>query len=451
MSTPADVSRPAGRQVPVYKRKRRRIYAAIGAAAIVAIALIIWAVTQGSSGTALPGFTITYGQGTVANSDSIIASDPALAKTIPAGLHFVPFDAGVTAIAEMRSGSLEVISGVGNPPVVGAIGTDTGITVVIAQSFDADALIVPPSITAPAQLAGKSVGVLVGSSEDYELRGWLALEHLTSSVKVIGFASEQAASAAYLGGSVSAAYVQAGPEAALIAKGGHPITDAEQIAKLGVPGLNVVAVADSVIKSDPTLVQKYVCAEVQATRLFTGPQAAKYLTNSASVQGVPGNLIVTATKSYPFIPLSQQLYWLGSFPHELSGGMQRRAAFARAMVTRPSLLLMDEPFGALDAITRVRMHEFLLRMWERYRITIIFVTHDIEEAVLLGDRVAVMGGRPPGIREVIDVPLRRPRRAIDVNTEEFLEVKRQIRASLIAPAVNRPGRDRLPARQPRKE
>jgi len=106
--------------------------------------------------------------------------------------------------------------------------------------------------------------------------------------------------------------VQAGPEAQLIAKGGHPLIDAEQIAKLGIPGLNVVAVADSVVKSDPALVQKYVCAEVQATRLFTGPQAAKYLTQSAKVQGVPGNLIVTATKNFPFIPLSQQLHWLGS-------------------------------------------------------------------------------------------------------------------------------------------
>jgi taurine transport system substrate-binding protein len=314
MSTPVDVSKPARKQVPVYKRKRRRIYAVIGAVAIIVIALIIWTVTRGTPGTPVPGFTIAYGQGTVANSDSIIASDPALAKTIPADLHFVPFDAGVTAIAEMRSGSLQAISGVGNPPVIGAIGTDTGVDVVIAQSFDADALIVPPSITVPAQLAGKSVGVLVGSSEDYELRGWLALEHLTSSVKVIGFASEQAASAAYLGGSVSAAYVQAGPEAALIAKGGHPIVDAEQIAKLGIPGLNVVAVADSVVKSDPALVQKYVCAEVQATRLFTGSQAARYLTQSAKVQGVPGDLIVTATRAYPFIPLSQQLYWLGSAP-----------------------------------------------------------------------------------------------------------------------------------------
>ena len=121
-----------------------------------------------------------------------------------------------------------------------------------------------------------------------------------------------------------------------------------------------------------------------------------------------------------------------AFPHELSGGMQHRAAFARAMVTRPSVLLMDEPFGALDAITRVRMHEFLLSMWEEYRITIIFVTHDIEEAVLIGDRVAVMGGRPPGIKEIIDVPLGRPRHALDVDTEEFLAVKRRIRASLTA-------------------
>lgn len=119
-----------------------------------------------------------------------------------------------------------------------------------------------------------------------------------------------------------------------------------------------------------------------------------------------------------------------AFPHELSGGMQHRAAFARAMMTRPSVLLMDEPFGALDAFTRLRMHEFLLSMWEQYRITIIFVTHDIEEAILLGDRVALMGGRPPGIREVIDVPLGRPRHALDVDTEQFLAVKRRIRASL---------------------
>ncbi|MGO9080736.1 MAG: ABC transporter ATP-binding protein [Streptosporangiaceae bacterium] len=121
-----------------------------------------------------------------------------------------------------------------------------------------------------------------------------------------------------------------------------------------------------------------------------------------------------------------------AFPHELSGGMRHRAAFARALASRPSLLLMDEPFGALDAITRERMHDFLLDMWGQYRTTIIFVTHDIEEAIMLGDRVAAMGGRPPGIREVIDIPLARPRYALDADTEAFLTVKRQIRRSLMS-------------------
>lgn len=85
------------------------------------------------------------------------------------------------------------------------------MVVVVAQSFDADALIVPATITSAAQLAGKSVGVLVGSSEDFKLRGWLKLNRLTGSVKVVGLASEQAVAAAYLSGALQGAYVQAGP------------------------------------------------------------------------------------------------------------------------------------------------------------------------------------------------------------------------------------------------
>jgi taurine transport system substrate-binding protein len=313
MSDTADTVTPARTSVPLYKRRRRRIYTATGAVIVIVIAAIVWAVTRGSSGPGtLPGFTIAYGQGNIASADSIVDSDPAIARTIPAHLHFVPFDAGVTAIAEMRSGDLQAISGVGNPPVVGAIGTNTGVDVVLAESFDDDGLVVPASITAPSQLAGKSVAVLVGSSEDYELRGWLGLEHLTSSVKVVSFSSEQAAAAAYLAGDVTGAYVQGGPELQLEQHGGHVLTDAPKIAKQGIPGLNVLAVSQTTVKNDPALVQKYVCAEVQATRLFTGPQGAKYLTQSAKVQGVPGNLIVQGTRSYPFIPLNQQLYWLGT-------------------------------------------------------------------------------------------------------------------------------------------
>jgi NitT/TauT family transport system ATP-binding protein len=78
------------------------------------------------------------------------------------------------------------------------------------------------------------------------------------------------------------------------------------------------------------------------------------------------------------------------------------------------------------------MHEFLLDLWEQHRITLIFVTHDIEEAILLGDRVAVMGGRAPGIGETIDIPLARPRHALDADTEVFLTTKRRIRAALMA-------------------
>jgi taurine transport system substrate-binding protein len=307
---------PAAGPSAYQRRRRRRWLAAAVATAVVAAAAI--AVLVLTSGGGKPKFTVAYGQGNVANSDSVIHSQPALAKSIPAQLKFVPFDAGVTAIAELRSGALQAISGVGNPPVVGAIGNGTGVTVVIAQSFDADALIVPPSISGPAQLAGRSVGVLIGSSEDFELRGWLGLQHLTGKVKVVGLESEQAVAAAYLSGSLQGAYVQAGPEAQLLAKGGHPLTNAEQIAKLGIPGLNVVAVSDGAIRSHPDLVQKYVCAEVQATRDFTGPQGARFLRESAGVQGVPGNVIVQATKDFPWIPLDQQLHWLGSAAHDPS-------------------------------------------------------------------------------------------------------------------------------------
>lgn len=119
------------------------------------------------------------------------------------------------------------------------------------------------------------------------------------------------------------------------------------------------------------------------------------------------------------------------FPHELSGGMQQRAGLARALAVNPLILLMDEPFGSVDAQTRQLLQEELLDLWQREKKTVIFVTHSMDEAVYLSDRVVIMTPRPGRVAEILDVPLPRPRASDDVRrSPEFVELTNYIWDSL---------------------
>lgn len=124
------------------------------------------------------------------------------------------------------------------------------------------------------------------------------------------------------------------------------------------------------------------------------------------------------------------------YPSQLSGGMQQRVAIARALANQPRVLLMDEPFGALDAQTRAKMQSYLLQIWRNVDITIIFITHDLDEAVYLSDRILVLDANPGRVNEIIEVPVARPRSPKQHLNPEYLATKAHIE-SLIHP----PGED----------
>lgn len=134
-----------------------------------------------------------------------------------------------------------------------------------------------------------------------------------------------------------------------------------------------------------------------------------------------------------------------SYPHQLSGGMKQRAAIARALANEPRILLMDEPFGALDPQTRQQMQAYLLQIWKNVDITIFFITHDLDEAIFLSDRILVLDPRPGRVRGIVEVPVPRPRNHDQLREPEFLATKAHLE-TIIHPedAHEAPVFDKLP-------
>jgi NitT/TauT family transport system ATP-binding protein len=132
-----------------------------------------------------------------------------------------------------------------------------------------------------------------------------------------------------------------------------------------------------------------------------------------------------------------------SYPHELSGGMKQRVAIARALANEPRVLIMDEPFGALDAITRGKMQAYLLQIWKKVDITILFITHDLDEAIYLSDRILVLGVNPGGVREIIENPVPRPRSPAQFVSPEFIALKTRLDELIHAPTGDEE-EDKLP-------
>jgi NitT/TauT family transport system ATP-binding protein len=122
-----------------------------------------------------------------------------------------------------------------------------------------------------------------------------------------------------------------------------------------------------------------------------------------------------------------------SYPHELSGGMKQRVAIARALANRPRILIMDEPFAALDAQTRCQMQAYLLQIWKKVDVTILFITHDLDEAAYLADRILVMSANPGRVAEFIKNPVPRPRSDAQFLSAEFLALKKRLEEHIHPP------------------
>ena len=277
-------------------------------AAVTAMGLLAACESSGASEGSTLG--VGYFQSATIGPEVLVAGNPELADKVDGTFKLTPIDSGVAGLAQLRGGAFPFVSGVGNPPVVGAIAQDTKLKVIYAEYFDAAQLIVGPDITSNDQLTGKTVGDLQGSSEDFEVRGWLEKQGLTDKTKVVGFPSEAAVAAAFKAHKIDAAYVEIAQalEPKKSAQGRQVVT-AEEIAKLGYPSLNVLAVTDEFASKNKQVVQQVVCQVMRAHTIATSDQGDTYITRAAKTVGAVGDQAVAATKVIPFVPADEELSW----------------------------------------------------------------------------------------------------------------------------------------------
>lgn len=162
----------------------------------------------------------------------------------------------------------------------------------------------------------------------------------------------------------------------------------------------------------------------QQYALFPWMTVKKNVMFGLKLQGIKGR--EAEEKAMKYIKMVQLEDFLDHYPKELSGGMKQRVAIARAYAVNPSVLLMDEPFGALDAQTRTQLQSELLETWEKEQKTCFFITHDVDEAIILAQKVIIMSARPGRIKEIVDIDIPYPRTQETKMSPEFLELKNHI-------------------------
>ncbi|MDD4731107.1 MAG: ABC transporter ATP-binding protein [Desulfovibrio sp.] len=195
--------------------------------------------------------------------------------------------------------------------------------------------------------------------------------------------------------------------------------------------LNIVAGLERPTSGSVTLEGEHVTGPgaergmvFQSYTLFPWLTVRKNVEFGLRIKGVsPAERADTARHYIAMVGLEE---FENALPKELSGGMQQRVAIARVLANKPRMLLMDEPFGALDAQTRLQLQEQLLRVWRQEKATVLFITHDIDEAILLGDRVHVMSKRPGRLVEEVPVDLQRPRDHTVTVSQDFARLKKRV-------------------------